>query len=135
MYQRTRIIEISIIRKIQQRYSLNRQGIQITLEPDISTRIHDILNPSKGYITFYIIHSKIYDILTLTLDILTWVELHTCLAKIKCSLVCGIVPSVAATTRIAPSSCAAPVIIFLKQNQSIISSYRYFSIIFQHTLI
>ena len=34
-------------------------------------------------------------------------------AKSTCSRVCGIGPSVAATTRIAPSICAAPVIMFL----------------------
>ena len=34
-------------------------------------------------------------------------------ASSTCSLVCGIGPSVAATTRIAPSICAAPVIMFL----------------------
>jgi hypothetical protein len=37
----------------------------------------------------------------------------TCRARRMCSLVCGIGPSVAATTRIAPSICAAPVIMFL----------------------
>ncbi len=37
----------------------------------------------------------------------------TCLANNTCSRVCGIVPSGAATTRIAPSTCAAPVIMFL----------------------
>ena len=37
----------------------------------------------------------------------------TCLARRTCSLVWGIGPSVAATTRIAPSICAAPVTIFL----------------------
>ena len=36
----------------------------------------------------------------------------TCLDSRMCSLVCGIGPSVAATTRIAPSICAAPVIMF-----------------------
>ena len=34
-------------------------------------------------------------------------------ANSTCSRVCGIGPSVAATTRIAPSICAAPVIMFL----------------------
>jgi len=34
-------------------------------------------------------------------------------ASRMCSRVCGIGPSVAATTRIAPSICAAPVIMFL----------------------
>ena len=34
------------------------------------------------------------------------------LASTTCSRVCGIVPSSADTTRIAPSSCAAPVIMF-----------------------
>ena len=34
-------------------------------------------------------------------------------ASKMCSRVCGIGPSVAATTRIAPSICAAPVIMFL----------------------
>ena len=34
-------------------------------------------------------------------------------ASSTCSRVCGIGPSVAATTRIAPSICAAPVIMFL----------------------
>ena len=33
-------------------------------------------------------------------------------ASSTCSRVCGIGPSVAATTRIAPSICAAPVIMF-----------------------
>ena len=37
----------------------------------------------------------------------------TCLDRRMCSLVWGIGPSVAATTRIAPSICAAPVIMFL----------------------
>ena len=37
----------------------------------------------------------------------------TCRASSTCSRVCGIGPSVAATTRIAPSICAAPVIMFL----------------------
>ena len=37
----------------------------------------------------------------------------TCLANKMCSRVCGIGPSVAATTKIAPSICAAPVIMFL----------------------
>ncbi|VYU17458.1 Uncharacterised protein [Finegoldia magna] len=37
----------------------------------------------------------------------------TCLANKMCSLVCGIGPSAALTTRIAPSICAAPVIMFL----------------------
>ena len=37
----------------------------------------------------------------------------TCRASRMCSRVCGIGPSVAATTRIAPSICAAPVIMFL----------------------
>ena len=37
----------------------------------------------------------------------------TCLANRMCSLVCGIGPSAALTTRIAPSICAAPVIMFL----------------------
>jgi hypothetical protein len=37
----------------------------------------------------------------------------TCRANSTCSRVCGIGPSVAATTRIAPSICAAPVIMFL----------------------
>ena len=37
----------------------------------------------------------------------------TCFAKRMCSLVCGIGPSVAATTKIAPSIWAAPVIMFL----------------------
>ena len=37
----------------------------------------------------------------------------TCRARSTCSRVCGIGPSVAATTRIAPSICAAPVIMFL----------------------
>ena len=36
----------------------------------------------------------------------------TCLESRMCSLVCGIGPSVAATTRIAPSIWAAPVIMF-----------------------
>ena len=36
----------------------------------------------------------------------------TCLASNTCSRVCGIGPSGAATTRIAPSICAAPVIVF-----------------------
>ena len=36
----------------------------------------------------------------------------TCRASRMCSRVCGIGPSVAATTRIAPSICAAPVIMF-----------------------
>ena len=36
----------------------------------------------------------------------------TCLASSRCSRVCGIAPSVAATTRIAPSIWAVPVIIF-----------------------
>ncbi len=34
-------------------------------------------------------------------------------ASRMCSRVCGMGPSVAATTRIAPSICAAPVIMFL----------------------
>ena len=34
-------------------------------------------------------------------------------ASSTCSRVCGIGPSVAATTRMAPSICAAPVIMFL----------------------
>ena len=37
----------------------------------------------------------------------------TCRASSTCSCVCGIGPSGAATTRIAPSTCAAPVIMFL----------------------
>ncbi len=37
----------------------------------------------------------------------------TCRANKMCSRVCGIAPSGAATTRIAPSTCAAPVIMFL----------------------
>ena len=37
----------------------------------------------------------------------------TCRANNTCSRVWGIGPSVAATTRIAPSTCAAPVIMFL----------------------
>ncbi len=37
----------------------------------------------------------------------------TCRASSTCSFVCGIGPSGAATTRIAPSTCAAPVIMFL----------------------
>ncbi len=37
----------------------------------------------------------------------------TCRANKMCSRVCGIGPSAAATTRIAPSICAAPVIMFL----------------------
>ena len=37
----------------------------------------------------------------------------TCRANNTCSRVCGIGPSFAATTRIAPSICAAPVIMFL----------------------
>ena len=37
----------------------------------------------------------------------------TCRASSTCSRVCGIGPSVAATTTIAPSICAAPVIMFL----------------------
>ena len=37
----------------------------------------------------------------------------TCRANNTCSRVCGIGPSVAATTKIAPSTCAAPVIMFL----------------------
>ena len=37
---------------------------------------------------------------------------NTCFARRRCSRVWGIVPSVAATTRIAPSICAVPVIIF-----------------------
>ena len=36
----------------------------------------------------------------------------TCRAKRMCSRVCGIGPSAADTTRIAPSICAAPVIMF-----------------------
>jgi len=36
----------------------------------------------------------------------------TCLANNMCSLVCGIGPSAADTTNIAPSICAAPVIMF-----------------------
>jgi hypothetical protein len=36
----------------------------------------------------------------------------TCRASRMCSRVCGIGPSVAATTNIAPSICAAPVIMF-----------------------
>ena len=36
----------------------------------------------------------------------------TCRASRMCSRVCGIGPSVALTTRIAPSICAAPVIMF-----------------------
>ena len=36
----------------------------------------------------------------------------TCLASRMCSRVCGIGPSSADTTRIAPSICAAPVIMF-----------------------
>ena len=36
----------------------------------------------------------------------------TCLESKMCSLVCGIGPSVAATTKMAPSICAAPVIMF-----------------------
>ena len=42
----------------------------------------------------------------------TIVGTPTCLASRMCSLVCGIGPSVADTTRIAPSICAAPVIMF-----------------------
>ena len=37
----------------------------------------------------------------------------TCRASNMCSRVCGIGPSAADTTRIAPSICAAPVIMFL----------------------
>ena len=37
----------------------------------------------------------------------------TCRASSTCSRVCGIGPSFAATTRMAPSICAAPVIMFL----------------------
>ncbi len=37
----------------------------------------------------------------------------TCRASSTCSRVCGIGPSLAATTRMAPSICAAPVIMFL----------------------
>ena len=37
----------------------------------------------------------------------------TCLASSTCSRVCGIGPSTAETTRMAPSICAAPVIMFL----------------------
>ena len=37
----------------------------------------------------------------------------TCFASRMCSRVCGIGPSAALTTRIAPSICAAPVIMFL----------------------
>ena len=37
----------------------------------------------------------------------------TCRANKMCSRVCGIGPSSAATTKIAPSICAAPVIMFL----------------------
>ncbi len=37
----------------------------------------------------------------------------TCRASNTCSRVCGIGPSFAATTRMAPSICAAPVIMFL----------------------
>ena len=37
----------------------------------------------------------------------------TCRANNTCSRVWGIGPSVAATTKIAPSTCAAPVIMFL----------------------
>jgi hypothetical protein len=37
----------------------------------------------------------------------------TCRASSTCSRVCGIGPSTADTTRIAPSICAAPVIMFL----------------------
>jgi len=37
----------------------------------------------------------------------------TCFASRMCSRVCGIGPSGALTTRIAPSICAAPVIMFL----------------------
>ncbi len=37
----------------------------------------------------------------------------TCRANSTCSRVCGIGPSLAATTKIAPSICAAPVIMFL----------------------
>jgi hypothetical protein len=36
----------------------------------------------------------------------------TCRANRMCSRVCGIGPSTADTTRIAPSICAAPVIMF-----------------------
>ncbi len=36
----------------------------------------------------------------------------TCRASSTCSRVCGIGPSAADTTRIAPSICAAPVIMF-----------------------
>ena len=36
----------------------------------------------------------------------------TCRASSTCSRVCGIGPSAALTTRIAPSICAAPVIMF-----------------------
>ena len=36
----------------------------------------------------------------------------TCRASSMCSRVCGIGPSAADTTRIAPSICAAPVIMF-----------------------
>ena len=36
----------------------------------------------------------------------------TCRASSMCSRVCGIGPSAAETTRIAPSICAAPVIMF-----------------------
>ena len=37
----------------------------------------------------------------------------TCLDNKMCSLVCGMQPSAAETTKIAPSICAAPVIMFL----------------------
>ena len=37
----------------------------------------------------------------------------TCLARRTCSFVCGIGPLGASTTRMAPSICAAPVIMFL----------------------
>ena len=37
----------------------------------------------------------------------------TCRASRMCSRVCGMGPSVAATTTMAPSICAAPVIMFL----------------------
>ncbi len=43
-----------------------------------------------------------------------WDILRTCFARIKCSRVCGMVPSVAATTRMAPSICAVPFIMFCR---------------------
>ena len=43
----------------------------------------------------------------------TMVGTSTCRARRMCSRVCGIGPSGALTTRMAPSICAAPVIMFL----------------------